>query len=200
MGLYTNPAAQCLRQPVGAGASSPACSSFEAILKRRDRTVVAAPALFLAQRRNEIIVECCVVASLVRAEWSRKLGLRSQDRAWRAFDRATNALAVESTRVEPGQACTKGTDARLSDTIGLRRCCWTRKGGGKGENTAENAGGLPLRERMCILTKKQAETGLIGNTTGHADGGKANCFDPERTSPVHQIWARDLSSGAPVQG
>lgn len=153
----------------------------------------------LAQQRNEIIVECCVVASLVRAEWSRKLGLRSQDRAWRAFDRATNALAVESTRVEPGQACTKGTDARLSDTIGLRRCCWTRKGK-RGGNTAENAGGLPLRERMCILTKKQAETGLIGNTTGHADGGKANCFDPERTSPVHQIWARDLSSGAPVQG
>lgn len=32
--LYTNPAAQCLRQPVGAGALGLACSSFEAIAKR----------------------------------------------------------------------------------------------------------------------------------------------------------------------
>lgn len=53
---------------------------------------------------------------------------------------------------------------------------------------------------MCILSEKQVETELIGNTTGHVDDGKANCCDPERTSPVHQIWARDLSSGAPGGG
>lgn len=29
---------------------------------------------------------------------------------------------------------------------------------------------------------------------------RQTAFDPECTSPVHQIWARDLSSGAPGQG
>lgn len=51
---------------------------------------------------------------------------------------------------------------------------------------------------MCVLSrnKSRRKLKLIGNTTGHVDCSKANCFDPERTSPVHQIGL-EISPQAP---
>lgn len=153
----TNPAAQCLRQPVGAGASSLACSSFEPNIKCCEQRVPSRSGGGLAQRRSEIIVECCrsrvTRAHRVGSErwvYDRKIArgerLTGQRTHWQ-WSRAELGR-VESSRVEP--SLHKG-NKRSSNTIGLGRCCRLRKG--TEEITAENAAGQ-LYENECVSCGK----------------------------------------------
>lgn len=64
----------------------------------------------------------------------------------------------------------------------------------KKENAAETTG--RLYENECVSCRRiRAKSEVIGNTTGHVYGGKAN-FDPECTSPVRQIGL-EISPRAP---
>lgn len=91
---------------------------------------------------------------------------------------------VKSSRVEPSLNKENG---RLSNTIGLRRRC--RTGKGRRRKCSRNCRSA-LRERTCVLSKKQAGTELIGNTTGHVDGGQGKLL----RSGVHITSPPDLGS------